>query len=97
MCIYTPLKIFLYIHKCIYIYTFINTASKKKKAYPPGINPITKQPYAKKNKSGYVSKGAIHIDNIIPKKQKTKAAPKKTMKEMNDEIAAMLAEGWSGY
>lgn len=38
-------------------------ASKKKGN--PDINPITKQPYAKK-KAGYVTGAAMHIDNIRP-------------------------------
>ena len=36
----------------------------KKKTVDPGINPVTKQPYAKKSGSGYVEKGAVHVDNI---------------------------------
>ena len=39
-------------------------ASKKKG--DPNINPITKQPYAKKSKAGYVTGAAMHIDNIRP-------------------------------
>ena len=72
-------------------------ASKKKKAYPPGINPITRQPYAKKSKSGYVSKGAIHIDNIVPKKQKPKAPKKKTKEEFDAEVAQMMQLGMSEF
>ena len=41
-------------------------ASKKKGN--PDINPITKQPYAKK-KAGYVTGAAMHIDNIRPGKR----------------------------
>ena len=36
----------------------------KKKTVDPGINPVTKQPYAKKSGSGYVEKAAVHVDNI---------------------------------
>ena len=41
-------------------------ASKKKGN--PDINPITKQPYAKK-KAGYVTGAAMHIDNIRPSRR----------------------------
>ena len=44
-------------------------ASKKKGN--PDINPITKQPYAKK-KAGYVTGAAMHIDNIRPSRRKRK-------------------------
>ncbi len=38
-----------------------------KKAKPKSkINPITKQPYAKKSKSGFVEKAKVHLDNIRP-------------------------------
>ena len=36
----------------------------KKKTVDPGINPVTKQPYAKKSGGGYVEKAAVHVDNI---------------------------------
>ena len=36
----------------------------KKKSVDPDINPVTKQPYAKKTGGGYVEKGAVHVDNI---------------------------------
>jgi hypothetical protein len=44
-------------------------ASKKKGN--PDINPITKQPYAKK-KAGYVTGAAMHIDNIRPSRRARK-------------------------
>ena len=49
----------------------------KKKATNPKINPITKQPYAKKTSGGYVAKAAVHADNIKPKKKKKPAKTKK--------------------
>ena len=40
-------------------------AKKKRKAKPKGnINPITQQPYEKKNKLGYVEGGKISLDNV---------------------------------
>ena len=45
---------------------------KRKKARK--INPVTKQPYAKKSKSGFVEKGKVHLDNL--KKGKRKDKPK---------------------
>jgi len=45
-------------------------APKKAKAAPKKgkskINPVTKQPYAKKSRSGFVEKGKVHLDNIRP-------------------------------
>ena len=49
---------------------------KKKSTVKPKINPVTKQPYAKKTAGGYVAKGAVHVDNIVPKKKKAKATGK---------------------
>ena len=39
-------------------------AKKKKKALPKGYNPITRQPYDKKSGHGFVSGGAVNLDNI---------------------------------
>ena len=47
-------------------------APKKKAAAKPKINPVTKQPQAKKSASGYVEKGAVHLDNIIKGKRRRK-------------------------
>ncbi len=61
---------------------------KRKKARK--INPVTKQPYAKKSAGGFVEKGAVHLDNLKRGKrgQKPKAAPKLS----KEELAA--AWGW---
>ena len=47
-------------------------AKKKKQKAKPKINPITRQPYAKKSGSGYVEKGAVHVDNIRTSRRKRK-------------------------
>ena len=63
-------------------------AAPKKKANPK-INPVTKQPYAKKSAGGFVEKGKIHLDNL--KKGKRKDKPKAvafTKKEVADAWAA---------
>ena len=47
-------------------------AKKKKQKAKPKINPITRQPYAKKSGSGYVEKAAVHLDNIRTSRRKRK-------------------------
>ena len=37
---------------------------RKRKKLPAGYNPITRQPYEKKSKSGYVATGDVNLDNI---------------------------------
>ena len=37
---------------------------RKKVKAKPGINPVTQQPYAKKEKSGYVEGGKVSLDNL---------------------------------
>ena len=44
--------------------------AKAKKKQKSNINPVTKQPYAKKSAGGYVADAKIHIDNIIHGKRK---------------------------
>jgi hypothetical protein len=64
----------------------------KKKAAPKKkskINPVTKQPYAKKSKSGFVEKGKIHLDNIKKGKRKdTAKAVSFTKKDVADSYAS---------
>ena len=63
-------------------------AAPKKKTKSK-INPVTKQPYAKKSKSGFVEKGKVHLDNL--KKGKRKDKPKAatfTKEEVADSWAA---------
>ena len=50
----------------------VAAAKKKKKKPKPKINPITRQPYAKKSGSGYVEKAAVHLDNIRTSRRKRK-------------------------
>ena len=59
----------------------------KKKATNPKINPITKQPYAKKTSGGYVAKAAVHVDNIKPKKKKKPAKTKKFVEAADANFA----------
>ena len=59
----------------------------KKKATNPKINPITKQPYAKKTSGGYVAKAAVHVDNIKPKKKKKPAKTKKFVEAADTNFA----------
>ena len=56
-------------------------AAPKKKKTKKGINPVTKQPYAKKSQGGFVENAKISTDNIIPKKSKAK----KKAKALTDE------------
>jgi len=44
--------------------------AKAKKKQKSNINPVTKQPYAKKSAGGYVADAKIHIDNIIHGKRR---------------------------
>jgi len=63
-------------------------AAPKKKTKSK-INPVTKQPYAKKSKSGFVEKGKVHLDNLKKGKRKDKAkAVTFTKKEVADSYAA---------
>ena len=45
---------------------------RKKVKKQPGINPITQQPYEKKEGSGYVTGGNLSLDNVILGKRKRK-------------------------
>ena len=63
----------------------IKSGGKKKKKNPK-INPVTKQPYAKKSGAGYVEKGALHIDNV--KRGKRGAKPKKKKKSEAEILAS---------
>jgi hypothetical protein len=64
----------------------IKSGGKKKKKNPK-INPVTKQPYAKKSGyGGYVEKGAFHIDNIKRGKRGTK--PKAVKKSKADILSS---------
>ena len=45
---------------------------KPKAAAKSNINPLTKQPYDKKNKQGYVVDAKISLDNVLKKKLKSK-------------------------
>ena len=44
----------------------------KKKKTKPGVNPLTQQPYEKKEGSGYVTGGNVSLDNVILGKRKRK-------------------------
>ena len=44
----------------------------KKKKTKPGVNPLTQQPYEKKEGSGYVTGGNLSLDNVILGKRKRK-------------------------
>lgn len=44
--------------------------AKAKKKQKSNINPVTKQPYAKKSAGGYVADAKIHIDNIVHGKRR---------------------------
>ena len=62
-------------------------AAPKKKAKSK-INPVTKQPYAKKSASGFVENSKVHLDNL--KKGKRKDKPKAvapTKQEVEDSWA----------
>ena len=61
-------------------------APPKPKKKNPKINPVTKQPYAKKSGAGYVEKGAVHIDNL--KRGKRGAKPKKKKKSKAEILAS---------
>ncbi len=60
---------------------------KPKKKSKPKINPLTQQPFAKKSGS-YVSKGAVHLDNVKLKKRRD--APKETKKLTDAELMELL-------
>lgn len=45
---------------------------RKKLKKKSNINPLTQQPYDKKNRSGYVEKGAVSLDNVKRGKLRTK-------------------------
>ena len=45
---------------------------RKKVKTKPGINPVTQQPYAKKEKSGYVEGGKVSLDNLKRSKMRRK-------------------------
>ena len=45
---------------------------RKKVKTKPGINPVTQQPYAKKDKSGYVEGGKVSLDNVKRRKLRRK-------------------------
>ena len=59
---------------------------KRQQKKNPKINPVTKQPYAKKSGAGYVEKGAVHIDNL--KRGKRGAKPKKKKKSKAEILAS---------
>ena len=64
--------------------------SKSKAALKSKINPLTKQPYDKRNKQGYVADAKVSLDNV----KKTKLKPKKVS---NADLAAMFASKGGGW
>lgn len=67
------------------------TAAKKKPN--PKINPVTKQPYAKKSAGGFVANAKVHIDNIVRGKRHQK--PKAVKPMSAEESAAQI--NWADY
>ena len=66
--------------------------SKSKAALKSKINPLTKQPYDKRNKQGYVADAKVSLDNV----KRTKLRSKRGNVSKADIRAALLAAGKGG-
>ena len=69
-----------------------HAAPKRKKVKTkPGINPITQQPYDKREKSGYVEKAKVSLDNV---KRESRAEKKRRLEREEREWEASMKAGW---